>query len=89
MSEQVFIQVRFKESTVVGEYSDALYFTQAEYASKQQSEIDSLKQARTTNWVNVVKNPPPFVEPTKAELQAQKAELQKQIAELDIKIGSK
>lgn len=45
MSETVMVQVRFTEATETGEYSDALYFTQAEYAAKQRTEIDALKIA--------------------------------------------
>lgn len=86
MSEQIMVQVRFKEKTEVGEYNDALYFTQAEYQAKSQIEIDALKQARVNNWVNAVKNPPVFVEPTKTELQAQKAELETQLAEVNSKL---
>lgn len=86
MSEQIMVQVRFKEQTEVGEYNDALYFTQAEYQSKAQVEIDALKQGRINNWVNAVKNPPVYVEPTKAELQEQKINLEAQLAEVNTKL---
>lgn len=90
MSEQVFIQVRFKEKVNINgvetEYNDALYFTQAEHQVKTQAEIDILKQERVDNWVNIVKNPPAYVEPTKTELQAQKAELQAQLADINTKL---
>ena len=39
-----------------------------------------------TNWVNTVKNPPAYVEPTKTELQAQKAELETQLADVNTKL---
>lgn len=93
MSEQIFIQVRFKETVVVNgssiEFSDALYFSESEYATKQRSEIDALKQARMDNFKYVVEHPAPVVKPTKAELRAQRAEIQKQIDELDVLIGSR
>ena len=80
------VQVRFKEQTEVGEYNDALYFTQAEYQAKSQGDIDSMKQVRVTNWVNLVKNPLAYVEPTKSELQAQKAELEAQLSDVNTKL---
>ena len=86
MSEQIMVQVRFKEQTEVGEYNDALYFTQTEYQAKSQVEIDALKQARVSSWVNVVKNPPIPVEPTKAQLQEQKVNLESQLADINTKL---
>ena len=83
MTDQVFVQVRFKEQTEIGEFNDALYFSQVEYDSKTQDEINNLKQARVDNWVNSIKNAPPSVEPTNAQLEAEKAELQARIAVLD------
>ena len=89
MSEQIMVQIRFSEDTEVGTFTDALYLTMYEYVGKPQSEIDTLKQARVTTFVNSVKNAVPAPEPTKAELQADVANLQKQIDSLNIKIGSK
>ena len=90
MTEQVMIQVRFKEKVNINgvdtEYNDALYFTQAEYSVKTQIEIDTLKQERIDNWANVVKNPPPYVAPTKGELQIQKVDLEAQLAEVNTKL---
>ena len=80
------VQVRFKEQTEVGEYNDALYFTQAEYQAKSQGDIDAMKQVRVTNLVNLVKNPLAYVEPTKSELQAQKAELEAQLSDVNTKL---
>jgi hypothetical protein len=68
MSE-IFIQVRFKRQTDVGEYHDALYFSQEEYVAKTADEIEALKQQRVDNWVNAVKNPPEAAEPTVEQLQ--------------------
>lgn len=87
MSEQVFIQVRFQEETEFGEYNDALYFTQAEYSSKQKSEINSLKQARVDGYVDAVRNAPTAKEPTKQELIDEKEKLLIQVADLDVKIA--
>lgn len=90
VSEQIMIQVRFKEKVVINgnetEYNDALYFTQEEYQAKSQSEIDMLKQERVTNWTNVIKNPPAFVEPTKAQLQEQKINLEAQLVDVNTKL---
>lgn len=87
MADQVFIQVRFKEQTPYGELNDALYFTQAEYATKNQTEIDLIKQTRVDNYVNVIQNTPAAKEPTKQELLDAKAQLELQIVDLDAQIA--
>ena len=86
MSEQIMIQIRFKEQTEVGEYNDALYFDLPTYENMIQADVDVLKQARVTNWVNSAKNAPAPIEPTKAELQAQKAELETQLLDINTKL---
>jgi len=86
MADQVMIQIRFKEKTEVGEFNDALYFDLSTYGNMTQADVDALKQARVTNWVNSVKNPPAYVEPTKTELLGQKAELETQLANVNTKL---
>ena len=63
------IQVRIKVQTDVGEFNDALYFSKEEYEALTQSEIEIMKQARVDAWVNSVKNPPVYIEPTLEELK--------------------
>lgn len=90
MIEQVMIQINFKEITIINgmefEYNDALYFTQAEYQTKSQGDIDTLKQERITNWINTIKNASTNAIPTKAELQEQKMTLEAQLTEINIQL---
>ena len=85
MAVERFVQIRFKEQTEVGEFSDALYFKEGQVPSDPM--IDAAIQSRVSNYVSLIKNPPPPVEPTKAQLEQAKSELQAQIVELDIKIA--
>lgn len=89
MSETVLIQLRFKEDTVVGEYNDALYFTQEEFATTTKGDIEAMKQVRIDKWVNAVQNPPTPVEPTKEELEELEAQLLKQLEEVQAQIVAK
>jgi len=86
--EEVFVQVRFKEKVDVKgqmiEYSDALYFLPEDYEKLDQKDIDSLKQGRIDNWKYQIENPPPVVEPTKAELQAQLISIEDQKTSLNV-----
>jgi hypothetical protein len=75
-TQTVMIQVKFKEHTEFGDYCDALYLTEEQYAKMEQKEIDAIKEARVAKWLTVVKNPIVNYKPTKEELQS----------ELDIKL---
>ena len=86
-ADDVFIQVRFKIVSGIYEYQDALYFTEAAYAATKPEDIEAMKQARFDAWLKTVQNPPPVVEPTKAELEVQAAELQRQLDEVNAKIA--
>jgi hypothetical protein len=81
------IQVLIKEQTEVGEFQDALYFTEEEYASLSEKDIQKMIDTRIENWVNQVQNPPIPEEPTKEDLESQKIELQKHIDEVELKIS--
>lgn len=89
MGDQIFIQVRFTQNTDYGTYSDALYFTPEEYATKTVSDFNLLKKQRIDNFINTVKNPLPQVEPTKEELQKYANSLQSQLDEIKLRIVSK
>lgn len=98
MSQQIKVQVLFTEETAHGSFTDALYFTQEEFATKTQGDIDALKTERVNNYVTAIdeaKNAP-VVEPTKEQLEAEKlqlqqsvAQLQAQLVEIDAKITTK
>lgn len=85
--EQIFIQIKYKVTTEVGEFNDALYYTQSDYQNIPRYQIDTEKQSRIDNFINLIKNPPIAKDPTKQELQNAKSVLLAQIADLDIKIS--
>ncbi len=87
MADQIFIQVRFKEQTEAGEYNDALYFTQAEYATKTANDISALKTTRVNNFVTAVKNPPILPPPTVDELNKVLKSLEDQVLEIKDQIA--
>lgn len=87
MADSIFIQVRHKEFTPVGEYNDAQYFPQAQYASVPQSTIDAEKNKRVAAFVFAIQNPPPPVELTKIQLQDAIAVLDIQKADLVDKLA--
>ena len=89
MSQSIRVQVRFSEQTPYGEYNDALYYTETEYANISQSEIDTEKANRVANYISLVSNPTVPTEPTKEQLEAEKAALLEQIAQIDAKISEK
>lgn len=89
MSEQVFIQVRFKEQTVHGEYNDALYFTIDEYNLLDQSDIDIEKQKRIDKWVEVRSNPGILPELTKSELEKVIVAHEAELVDLKAKLAAK
>ena len=64
-------QVKFKVMTEVGiELTDALYFSEAKYASLTEKDIDALIQKRVDNFVYNYRNPPTPPEPTLEDLTA-------------------
>ena len=90
MAEKVTkIQVRFSEQTKYGTFTDALYFTQEEYAAISPEDINAQIQDRVANYIATVEAPGQNVQPSKAELQAAKAELETQLVELNDKISKK
>ena len=89
MSEQVKIQIRFSVDTAYGQYNDALYFTQEDYATKTQAEIDALKQQRVDNWIYNITHPVPYVEPTAKQLTDYRIELLNQVQEVENKLVDK
>ncbi len=86
---QVFIQLRIKENTEFGEFNDAIYFTEEEYNNVKPETLDAMVKTRVDNWVNIIKNPPPPVEPTIDELISVKQQLQMQQNEIESKIAEK
>lgn len=67
MSEEQLIAIRFKEQTEYGEYNDVLYYPIAEYSRLSREAIDEEKSRRVRRWVELAKNPPPIVPPSRGE----------------------
>lgn len=95
-SDTYDMRVRTSDPTSVGvNFNDGHYFdcedsqTFQECKAAHKAELDEHRQERIANYEDMVKNPPPPVEPTKEQLQADKASLQAQIADLDAKIAEK
>ena len=80
--EQVVI--RFTVTDGDHNYSDALYFTPAEYALETPETIAAKQKARFDNWLAIVTAPRP--EPTEEEKSAQLAALIEQQAALTAQI---
>src|SRR3990167_10444103 len=55
--EGVFVQVKIKENTSYGNFQDAIYYTLDEWYKLTMEDINSAKNQRVTNWVNLVSNP--------------------------------
>lgn len=88
LADKIYVQIRFKEETEFGIYSDSLFYTQAEYAALSDGAKVAAKQSRVAAYVSGVKNPPAPPVLTKQELQAAKTSLLSEIAVLDAKIAT-
>lgn len=91
MIKEVFIQVRIKEQTEVGEYNTCLYIIPQPGAviddviSSNEKEIDAEARKRIDDHVFSIKNAPEVVL-TKEQLQTYKEEVQAQIFDIDARI---
>lgn len=85
-ADEVMVQVRFSEQTAYGQYQDALYYTQDDYANLKQADLDAAKEARVNNWVDSIENAPIPEEPSLESLQVYKGELENQLANVVVKI---
>jgi hypothetical protein len=55
MMDTVRIQLTFSEKTIYGTYTDALYFSEDEWASITKAQINEMKNARVSSWVDSVR----------------------------------
>jgi len=62
------VKINFTKSNETYSFSDALHFTQEEYATLTEQDIENLKQQRFDNWYAIIT----YV-PTEEELAAQAA----------------
>lgn len=70
----------------IQEFTDAIYFTQDEWAHITQEEIDARVKERMDNYAESIKNPPPVVEPTEEQLENEKLYLESQLQEVTTKL---
>lgn len=89
MADQIRVQFKFTEPTDYGDYTDALYFTESEWANRDMNAVKAMKAERVLNYIDRIRNAPAPVEPSKADLQAEKADLLARIAVLDAEIAEK
>ena len=71
------------------EYNGSINYSEAEYKSIADKAIEDEKTARYDAWIYEVKNPPAYVEPSKADLEREKAELEARVAKLSADIAMK
>jgi len=53
--KNVFIQVRIKEKTELGDYQDSIYYTPEEWKNKTDADIQSDIEQRVSKWIQFVK----------------------------------
>lgn len=84
MKTTTMIQVRFSEQTEIGEFNDALYFTEEEFAGLKPEDIEIAAKSRVANWTEAVAAASKVVavEPTVEELEAEVAQVQMEIDRL-------
>jgi hypothetical protein len=85
------IMIGIQEQTSEGNFNDTLYYSFDDWNKKTADDIKADKQKRVDNWLYVLKNPVPipYIEPTKADLQAEADTLQQQLDMLNAKINEK
>ena len=84
-TQTVKVQVAFSEDTEFGTYSDALYYTLAEFQKLKQEDIDAQIAARVQKYIDAVKNAAPPLELTKDQLQEAVAAIERQKLEMEAK----
>jgi hypothetical protein len=68
-SQNVFIQIRFSVDTPQGTFTDAIYYTQAEFAALPGGAIATEKARRVQAWRQAILNPPTPPTPSTDDLQ--------------------
>ena len=78
----VKIQVMFTQATEYGDFTDALYFSPAEYEALTDEQLTTMQNERVANYVQSIKDSMVVTEPTVEDLQAQQEAIDKQIEQL-------
>jgi hypothetical protein len=83
MMDTIKVQVVFTEKTSRGEFTDALYFTQEDFAKLDPDELKKRKQERVDNWIYILENPVELPTPTVEDYTAELVEIERQKVQLD------
>ena len=71
------------------EYNGCLSYTPEEYDTIKEEDVTTTKDTLVAEWVYKIKNPAPYVEPTKEQLEAELAEKQAEVDRLQEQIITK
>lgn len=78
--EDIFVQYQFRFDTVQGPFSDAINYTQAQFAGVTIAQRRAAATARRDAWLALVVAPPPAV--TKKTLRAERQGLKQRVSAL-------
>jgi hypothetical protein len=84
--DTIKIQLTFTEQTSHGEFRDALYFTQEEYAELKPEDLEKRKQERIDNWTYQLEHPVAPIELTLNDYIESRNNLMKEIERCSDKI---
>lgn len=89
--KNIFIQVRIKEQTELGEFNDALYFALTEFKNLNETDLQDAVKTRIDKWIAFVKEQKSLipVEPTIEELEAKKLKLEIELDQIITKLRVK
>lgn len=89
MADLIRVQIMYEREHKGVQFRDALYMSESEWAVAKNDTraIEAEKQRRYDRWVAVIENPPPPVELTEAEAEAEVAELTAKLAEANFKLA--
>lgn len=81
-----YVQVRIDAGTEYGRFSDAIYYSAAEFEVLTEEQVQAAKQERIDAWVAFQAKPSVAVEPSVEVLLVMKEELTKQLEEVNEKL---
>ena len=85
--EEIRVQIRFSENTVVGTFNDTLYYTEDEYKALDRPTIDKVKQERLDAWVLQVSPPLEDLKKQENDLILKIAEWQAEVDRGNVKLA--
>jgi hypothetical protein len=88
MDDIIRVQVIFTVATKYGDFRDALYFTEEDYAKLDPEILAKLKKERVDAFIYRIENPPAVIEPTKEMLEQEAVGLRTQIASMTAQLAT-